>query len=443
VARISGTTESDGRVIIVDETSGAVEFTEEVAAAGEYEANELATGDKIVLFRADNGETVGYSEVATVDSVLRTNVFACGSNAGYTLGDGTNESTSSLIAVALSASSETWVDIDPGNGFVIALRSDGTLWCWGSNSLGQLGLGDEEIRSFPTQIGTDTNWSKVSSGREHTVAIKSDGTLWSWGRNNLGQLGLGDSGGTEPGQHDIANRSTPTQIGTDTDWVLVSSGFWHSIAIKSNGQLWAWGNNQYGQLGLDSIEYKSTPTRVGSLTDWASVYTGYNHTFAKRTNGSLYSWGLDSAGQLGTPGVNEWLSTPTLIGSGYTEVAVGYDHTLVIKTDGTLWGTGHNGFGQLGVGDNAHKTTFTKSGTDTDWAQIVCTGYSSYALKTNGTLWSFGLNNSGQLGLGYVTDIPPSGESVPTQVGTASDWVKLMLPSQGQSLYVQNGGIEI
>jgi alpha-tubulin suppressor-like RCC1 family protein len=434
VARISGTTESDGRIIIVNETSGAVEFTEEVTAASEYEANELATGDKIVLFRADNGETVGYSEVATVDSVLRTNLLAFGHNGNYCLGDGTNENRSSPTIVTLSTSENPyWSEIDPGFNYVIGLKG-GALWSWGYNVYGQLGLGDTTDRSVPTQIGTDTTWTKIAVGRDHVIALKVDGTLWSWGRNNVGQLGLDD----------VDNRSTPTQIGSDTNWTKIASGFAHNMALKGDGTLWSWGQDDLGQLMLNNTVDRSTPTRVGALTIWSAAYPGRKHTIAERVDGTVWAAGVNSAGQFGTNQIPVSSSTPVQTGAGnyYNKIAVGYDHTLMIRSDGTLWACGHNGFGQCGNGTITNTLVLTQVGTDDDWANIVCSPYSSFALKSDGTLWSFGLNNSGQLGLGYVA-VGNTGESYPTQVGTATNWIKLMLPSQGDHVFVLNSGIEI
>jgi alpha-tubulin suppressor-like RCC1 family protein len=444
VARISGSTESDGRVIIVDETSGAVEFTEEVTAENAYEANELASGDKIVLFRADNGETVGYSEVATVDTILRTNLLAFGANSNYCLGDGTNEHRSSPTIVTLDSSKNPyWSEIDPGNSFVIALKA-GTLWSWGYNGYGQLGQGDTTDRSVPTQIGTDTTWIKVAVGRDHAIALKSDGTLWSWGRNDQGQLGLGDSGGSGEGESEIANRSTLTQIGTDTNWSKIYSGVSHNMAIKSNGQLWSWGLDNYGQLMVNNTINRSTPVQVGALTTWTEAYPGHLHSVAKRVDGTVWVAGHNGFGQFGTNQIPITSSTPVQIGAGntYNKIAVGYNHTLMIRSDGTLWGAGHNGFGQCGNGTFTNTLVLTQAGTDDDWAHIVCCAFSSFALKSDGTLWSFGLNNTGQLGLGYVA-VGNTGESYPTQVGTASNWVKLMLPAQGHSAYIMNSGVEV
>lgn len=434
MARISGTTESDGRILIVDDLSGDIEFNEEVTAASEYEANELTAGEKIVLFRADNGETVGYSEVATVNSILRTNVLAFGHNGNYCLGDGTNEHRSSPTLVTLSTSENPyWSEIDPGHNYVIGLKG-GTLWSWGYNAYGQLGLGDTETRSVPTQIGTDTTWTKIAVGRDHVIALKVDGTLWSWGRNDQGQLGFGD----------IVDRSTPTQIGSDTTWTKIASGYAHNMALKGNGTLWSWGLNFWGQLMLNSSINVSTPTQVGALTTWTDAYPGYNHTIAKRVDGTVWAAGVNSAGQFGTDRVPISSSTPVQIGAGNTfnKIAVGYDHTLMIRSDGTLWSCGHNGFGQCGRGNVSTAYVLAQAGTDDDWADIVCSPYSSLALKSDGTLWSFGLNNSGQLGLGYVA-AGSTGESYPTQVGVATDWMKLMLPAQGDHVFVLNSGVEV
>lgn len=151
----------------------------------------------------------------------------------------------------------------------LRLRSDGSLWAWGSNSHGQLGLGDYGSgtdRLNPTHVGIYTDWITVSAGTSgHSLGLRSDGSLWTWGKNYWGQLGLGDSAlGTY--------RSNPTRVGNDTDWVTVSAGEYHSLGLRSDGSLWAWGNNTYGQLGLGDTTDRNIPTQVGNDTDWVAVF---------------------------------------------------------------------------------------------------------------------------------------------------------------------------
>ena len=128
----------------------------------------------------------------------------------------------------------------------------------------------------PTQVGSGTDWASVSAGAYHTVAVRTDGTLWAWGWNAYGQLGTGD----------YTSFNAPTQVGTGTDWASVSAGYLHTVAVKADGTLWAWGYNYYGQLGLGDTVDRNTPTQVGTETDWASASaSSYVHTVAVKTTG--------------------------------------------------------------------------------------------------------------------------------------------------------------
>ncbi len=295
-----------------------------------------------------------------------------------------------------------WKFVSSGYNHTVAIRSDDTLWSWGDNSFGQLGLGDNTNRLMPTQVGTDT-WKFVSAGWYYTVAIKSDGTLWSWGYNGSGQLGLGDT----------VNRSTPTQVGNDTDWEFVSAGRYHTVAIKNNGTLWSWGSNSSGQLGLKDYTNRLIPTQVGTDT-WETVSAGATHTVAIKSDGTLWSWGYNGYGQLGL-GDTVSRSTPTQVGTetSWVVVSAGEEHTVAKKSDGTLWSWGRNSLGQLGLGDTANRLTPTQVGTDTNWIFISAGGKHTVAIKSDNTLWSWGWNGHGQLGLGDNAN-----RLTPFQVGT-------------------------
>ena len=178
------------------------------------------------------------------------------------------------------------------------------LWAWGNNASGQLGLGNTTDRSSPVQVGTGTDWASVDAGDAHTMAIKTTGTLWAWGNNTSGRLGLGNT----------TNRSSPVQVGTDTDWASASGGATHTLAIKTTGTLWAWGNNAYGRLGLGDFISRLSPVQVGTDTDWESVSAGaLGHTIAKKTNGSIWSWGNRSDGQGAIP-FQKTYTSPVQIG---------------------------------------------------------------------------------------------------------------------------------
>ena len=173
------------------------------------------------------------------------------------------------------------------NTFVI--KSDHTLWAWGSNLFGCLGDGTGQDKNVPTQIGSDTNWALISSSGTHTVAIKTDGTLWTWGDNQYGQLGDGTSGYLSNG---LTNRKlVPEQIGTDIDWTDVTAGGECTLAIKKDGSLWAWGADINGQLGDGNYgdQYdKNVPTRVGTGNDWVHI-AAYYCVLAIKKDGTLWS----------------------------------------------------------------------------------------------------------------------------------------------------------
>jgi len=282
------------------------------------------------------------------------------------------------------------------------------VWAWGYNGEGQLGDSTTTQRTTPTQVGTDTDWAAVTAGGYHTLALKSDGTLWAWGYNGFGQLGDGTTN----------DQTTPTQVGTDTDWASATAGGYHSLARKSDGTLWAWGRNGEGQLGDGTTNDQTTPTQVGTDTDWAVLDAGLYHSLALKSDGTLWAWGYNAQGQLGD-GTTTDRTTPTQIGTDtdWASATAGGYHSLARKSDGTLWAWGHNASGQLGDGTTNDQTTPTQVGTDTDWSVLVAGAYHSLALKSDGTLWAWGYNAFNQLGDGTTND-----QTTPTQVGTDTDW---------------------
>src|SRR3990167_9564244 len=292
------------------------------------------------------------------------------------------------------------------------------LWSWGSYQNGQLGLGDAVSRSSPVQVGASITWASVSAaGSNVSHATKTDGTLWGWGGNSVGQLGLGDT----------ANRSSPVQVGTLATWGIVESGTNTSFAIKTNGTLWAWGNDGYGYLGLGTSGLnKSSPVQVGTLATWSQVSSSNNFFSAIKTDGTLWSWGYNSIGQLGF-GDTIRRSSPVQVGTLATWSAVGAGEsyrTFAIKTDGTLWAWGDNAsnnYGTLGLGDIVNRSSPVQVGTLTTWSLLGVAGGNAFAVKTDRTLWGWGSNANGRLGLGDLAN-----RSSPVQVGTLASWVKIV-----------------
>jgi alpha-tubulin suppressor-like RCC1 family protein len=317
-----------------------------------------------------------------------------------------------LFFVLLTAqiNAQCWQTTAGAMWHTVALKTDGTLWAWGGNSLNQLGDGTSTARNTPKRIGTANDWKNIAATGYHTIAIKTDGTLWAWGYNASGQLGDGST----------TNRNTPTQIGTATDWKTIAAGENHTIAIKTDGSLWAWGQNNKGQLGDGTTTNRSIPTQIGTETDWKTIAGAGIHTVALKTTGTLWTWGDNDIGQLGD-NTSTAKSIPTQIGTAIDWKTIGHGryHTIAIKTDGTLWSWGYNGYGNLGDGTTTIvKKVPTQIGTATDWQTIAGgLGHHTIATKTDGTLWAWGRNSKGQLGDGTTTD-----RNTPAQIGTATDW---------------------
>lgn len=302
-----------------------------------------------------------------------------------------------LLVVLLNTqiNAQCWQSVSAGGLHTIAIKTDGTLWAWGINVNGQ--LGDNTIVfdiNTPIQIGTATNWQSVSAGLNYTVAIKTDGTLWAWGYNNYGELGDGT----------IISKNTPTQIGIATNWKTIVAGEYHTVGIKTNGTLWAWGNNKTGALGDGTMIDKTTPTQIGVATNWQSISIGNGFTVGIKTNGTLWSWGYNTNGQLGDGTIIN-KNTPTQIGvaTNWKSIDAGQRHVVAVKTDGTLWAWGINFEGQLGDGTTVERHSPIKIGIATNWQSVSAGDLHSVAIKTDGVLWAWGYNGSGQLGQDLLT----------------------------------------
>ena len=353
---------------------------------------------------------------AGVSTAALHSIYGWGRNDyGYTLGDGTATNRSSPVQVGGGQSDWTSLDFQGGQGSG-AINSAGELWMWGENANGQLGLGDTTDRSLPTQVGSLTDWAAMSSGPRFTLAVKTDGTLWSWGMNSDGQLGLGDT----------TSSSSPVQVGSLTDWSSAAGGFIAdssaSFAIKTDGTLWSWGNYSSGHLGLNDMTSRSSPTQVGSLTDWAWIHSAQPTCGAVKTDGTLWTWGGASTGQLGNGTDSPDISSPIQIGSltNWSRTNGASTQLLAIKTDGTLWAWGSGGEGRLGLGDTTNRSSPTQIGSLTDWDDVNSIQAAGSAIKTDGTLWTWGANSQGECGNGGTTTT-----SSPAQVGSLTDWVDL------------------
>jgi len=272
-----------------------------------------------------------------------------------------------------------------------ATKTDGSLWAWGYNNKGQLGQNDIVTRSSPVQVGSDTTWTFSTAGQS-IKAIKTDGTLWAWGDNEQGNLGLNQD------QPTVAGYSSPVQI-PGTTWSFASSYTITSLAIKTDGTMWGWGDNGYGQQGTNDRVNRSSPAQIPG-TDWVKVETGYSATLGTKTNGTLWSWGYGARGCLAQNNQTNY-SSPTQIPGTTWSTGRGKFGTFLssaaIKTDGTLWTWGRNDRGALGQNSRTYYSSPVQV-PGTTWQYVFKGENNCLASKTDGTLWTWGQNDSGQLG---------------------------------------------
>jgi alpha-tubulin suppressor-like RCC1 family protein len=292
------------------------------------------------------------------------------------LGNNTIISRSSPLQTVSSGTN--WKQVSTSGRFnAVAIKTDGTLWSWGYGPFGILGNNSTITRSSPVQtVSSGTNWKQVSIS-SHAAAIKTDGTLWSWGAGLNGTLG----------DNSAINRSSPVQtVSSGTNWKQVSVGGSNTAAIKTDGTLWIWGRNVVGRLGDNSTITKSSPVQtVSAGTNWKQVSTGSFHTAAIKTDGTLWLWGCGlSTGALGNNSAINQSSPVQTVSSGtnWKQVSAGCFHTAAVKTDGTLWTWGYGGRGVLGNNNTINRSSPVQTvSSGTDWKQVSAGGTHTVAIR--------------------------------------------------------------
>jgi alpha-tubulin suppressor-like RCC1 family protein len=302
-----------------------------------------------------------------------------------------------------------------------AVKTDGTLWMCGYNGRGILGTGTYDNYSSPIQVGSLNSWKQIAVGYNHAIALTTDGFA-VWGDNYYGQLGTGDNvslpapviypapgfiksvfAGSEvtyvilvDGHAVGAGRNTWGLLGNNSTtnsnmfndgllgpWSHFACGYHFTAGVKSDGTLWAWGDNYFGQLGNNTQISYSSPIQIGSLTNWKQVSAGRDHMSAIKSDGTIWSWGRGNNGQHGNNSVVNY-SSPVQIGSlaNWKQVSCGYGSTHAIKTDGTAWSWGLNGSGQAGQNNISGSSSPIQIGSLTSWKQIESASFSTFGIIT-------------------------------------------------------------
>jgi len=388
-----------------------------VAAAVTTAPMIAAGGDHTVLLKSDG------------------TVWACGDNYNGKLGDGTT--TDRNVPVQVNGLSDV-IAISAGYNHTVVLKSNGTLWAWGHNGAGQLGDGTTMTRSYPVQVSSLSGVAAVSAGEFYTVALKMDGTVWAWGENYYGVLGDGTT----------ISQTTPVQVTSLSNVTAIAAGNQHTVALKSDGTVWIWGSNGSGLLGDGTTaKQRTTPVQVANLSNVTAISTGLNYTLALKSDGTVWAWGFNNQGRLGDGTTVERI-TPVQVSnlSNITAISAGNIHAAALKSDGTVWAWGNNNNGQLGDGTKAERTSPVQVTTLSSVTAISAGSAHTLAMKNNGTVWAWGYNPYGVLGDGTTTS-----QSIPVQIKGENGvgWLNLgengdnTTPTTGETYtitYNANGG---
>ena len=278
-----------------------------------------------------------------------------------------------------------------GDGYSMAIAADATVWAWGDNYFGQLGDGTTAARDHPVQATGLTAVSAIAAGQSHSLALESDGTVWSWGSNLYGQLG--DATTTD--------RSAPVQVVGLAAVTAIAAGKYHSLAAGPDGAVWAWGSNSCGQLGADKqlVPRILAPAPVAGLNGVTALAAGECHSLALKADGTVWAFGDNTHGQLGD-GTNAAHSAPAQVPglSAVTAIAAGGNRSMALRSDGTVWAWGSRNT------DNAPARVGDITGTA---VAIATSNDHSLSLTSANVVWSWGDNAFGQLGTPAAGADPP------------------------------------
>lgn len=350
-------------------------------------------------------------ETTLMYPVSSTTLLGVGENIMGGLGLGHDDMVTRLEQVGTDLD---WSFGAGGVSHMSIVKENGDIYSSGLNTFGELGVGDTIDRNIFTFSASDC--VKISSGGEFTATVGGDGKLYACGFNGYGQLGQGT--------YDSDPHPSFLQIGVDADWVDVKCGFSYLIARKSNNTIWGCGCDAIGQLGQGSTQLRRTSLiQIGSDTSWDKIEASNSTTYATKNNGTLWAWGNNDSGQIGDGtyvskniaiqiGVDTWKYIGVTGGLALeSEGGDGSSTAYGIKTDGTLWGWGYNTQYQLGLGENGAHIIPTLIDSDLTWIKVGGTLRSVYGVKSNNEIYGWGWNAQYELSMGHFDPV-----TVPTKI---------------------------
>jgi len=277
------------------------------------------------------------------------------------------------------------------------VATDGNVWCWGANDVGDLGNGTTVDRSLPEKVSGNLTMTSLSGGDSHACGVTTSGVVQCWGGNVNGQLG----------DNTVTSRSIPAAIISSLTFIAVAAGDQHSCALTSGGDVYCWGSNSNGQLGNGSQASNSTtPIKVVAGVSFASIGAGGYHTCGITVGGDAYCWGLNASGQLGDSSLaNRSIPVAVTGGFKFTSVSAGESHTCGVASDGKAYCWGDDKYGQLGFGiPVAQKTSPTAVAAGLPFVALSAGGFHTCGIASDSRAWCWGDNSTGELGVANPTN---------------------------------------
>lgn len=338
------------------------------------------------------------------------------------LGNGGASDQVQPSSVNSSTTSNSYIQIGSGQSHTCALKTDGTAWCWGSDAQGQLGNGDgltaDQTTPSPVSIVGTGKWSQISVGRQGSCGIQNDGTAWCWGEDTNGQLGNGASG----------SQSSPQQISDPGPWVQITAGYLSTCGIKTDGSLWCWGDGQYGKLGNGTTITMQDPTPVAEPGPWVYVGRQSSTTCGIKLDGTAWCWGqLNRAGMGYTAVVESYVPKMMPDKGPWLEINLSVTNNGTacgVKVDGSGWCWGFESEGRLGNGGSLNETHYfpERVADPGPWASIILGGTVTCGIKIDGSAWCWGDDSNGRLGNGSSLTANQAAPSRVYNFSNAAPW---------------------